>query len=463
MATQAAQACNLKNDGRLVEHITGQLLCLGTHTVTGVLKTCGRQFEDWTADYRLYQQGLASTHKLLTPVRDWACENTTGTIVVAMDDTCLRKSGRKIHGVKHFRDPLSPAFHTNLLFGQRFVQSSMAYQSPNGDARMIPVDWVHAPMPRKPRPKAPQAQWEAYKAARKEHALSAVGVERLGHLRQAFDAQGAEDRTMCVVVDGSYTNATILRNLPHNTTLIGRIRGDARLYHLPDTQSDKGRRRVYGAAAPTPKALQQDAQTPWEEIEVRWSGKQQTVRVKKLTPLRWRPAGKAHQFQLVCIAPTPYRLSKNANRLYRQPAYLLCTDPDMPLQQVVQQYLWRWDIEVNHRDEKTTLGVGEAQVRTKNSVQEVSGLAVAAYAMLLVAACQCQKDNVDFEHLPKAKWQKRNSLRPTTPNLIRYLRYEVWSQGMHFSGFVNNNAPTTKPEKYHLPINSPVFYADRHA
>ncbi len=82
----------------------------------------------------------------------------------------------------------------------------------------------------------------------------------------------------------------------------------------------------------------------------------------------------------------------------------------MLIEQVVQFYLWRWDIEVNHLDEKTTLGVGDAQVRTEKAVQEVTGLAVAAYAMLLVAACQCQKNNVDFEHLPKAKWQKRITL-----------------------------------------------------
>jgi len=89
--------------------------------------------------------------------------------------------------------------------------------------------------------------------------------------------------------------------------------------------------------------------------------------------------------------------------LYHQPAYLICNDIYIPIDQIVQFYLWRWDIEVNHRDEKTTLGVGDTQMRTKYAVQEITGLAVTAYAMLLVAACQCQKNNIDFEHLPIAK------------------------------------------------------------
>jgi len=123
-----------------------------------------------------------------------------------------------------------------------------------------------------------------------------------------------------MVVDGLYTNSTVLRELPENTTLIGRIRGDAKLYHLPEAQPDKGRHRVYGTQAPTPKALLLCEQTPFETVKAMWGGEEQVLRVKKLAPLRWRPAGEAHQLQLVCIAPTRYRLSKNSTLLYRQPA-----------------------------------------------------------------------------------------------------------------------------------------------
>jgi hypothetical protein len=36
-----------------------------------------------------------------------------------MDDSILRKSGRKIPGVGYRRDPLSPAFHLNFVRGMR--------------------------------------------------------------------------------------------------------------------------------------------------------------------------------------------------------------------------------------------------------------------------------------------------------------------------------------------------------
>ena len=55
------------------------------------------------------------------------------------------------------------------------------------------------------------------------------------------------------------------------------------------------------------------------------------------------------------IAPTPYRKRKSAKLYYRLPAFLLTTDLNSSAQQLLQIYFDRWQIEVNHRDEKDTL------------------------------------------------------------------------------------------------------------
>ena len=166
---------------------------------------------------------------------------------------------------------------------------------------------------------------------------------------------------------------------------------------------------------------------------------------------------------MVVVAPTPYRLTNGGKVLYRQPAYLICTNPDASLLEVVQHYLWRWDIEVNHRDEKTLLGVGDAQVRTPHAVQNVTGCAVAAYAMLLIAALQCQQQNTHCDHLPAPKWRRKKSYRPTTMNLIQNLRYELWARSIHFSGFVIHNAANAKPQNKPLSLQSALFYTTRYA
>ena len=81
----------------------------------------------------------------------------------------------------------------------------------------------------------------------------------------------------------------------------------------------------------------------------------------------------------------PCRASRRSKLERREPACLICTDPEIPLQELLQVYRWRWDIEVNFRDEKTILGVGQARVRSEASNQNAPALAVAAYAMPLLA------------------------------------------------------------------------------
>lgn len=427
------------------------------------MSTCGHQFQDWTADYRLYGRDRAVPERLFEPVRQWLCDSQQGPVVVAMDDTCLRKTGRKVHGVKYTRDPMGPPFRVNLMRAQRFVQTSMACGGRDGQARMIPVDWVHAPVPAKPGPDADAEALERHRAEIGQSRVSAVGARRIGHLRGWLDGHGARERTLWAVVDGSYTNGTVLRALPENTTLVGRIRADAKLHHLPARQSGRGRRLAYGEQAPTPRQLRQDETVPWQRVEVFFGGKPREVRVKQLTPVRWRTAGERHTLQLLVIAPTPYRLCRNGKLLYRQPAYLVCTDPEAPPAQIVQHYLWRWDIEVNHRDEKTILGVGDAQVRIPQAVQNVTGCAVAAYAMLLAAAAQCGNANLDCEHLPAPKWRRAKPCRPTTMNLVQNLRQELWGRSIHFSGFAVKNGNNNKPQKCLSSPYSALFYASRYS
>lgn len=167
--------------------------------------------------------------------------------------------------------------------------------------------------------------------------------------------------------------------------------------------------------------------------------------------------------RLIVIAPLGYRLRKGGKLLYRKPVHLICTDPNIPIEKVLQAYIWRWDVEVNFRDEKTLLGVGQAQVRHETSVESVPALGVAAYSTMLLAAVRAYGPAGMPETLPPPSWRRREKpRRATTMNLIQQLRYELWSHGMratNFSGFTSHDSATQKPEKSLLPLESALFYA----
>jgi hypothetical protein len=333
---------------RYREHLLAHLLCLGRHTVSSLISAHGGQFADWTAHYDLYAQGRVDPRALFRGVLSHveAINGPRTPLTVALDDTILRKTGRTIPGAAYRKDPLGPAFNVNLVWAQRMVQFSAAVPGADGNVRMVPVDFVDASTPRKPRKGEPEGRWTQYRETMKR------------------------------------------RNL---------------------------RKKAGGM-----------------------------------------------DLRLVVVRPVPHR-GPGGKRRCRQPAHLVCTDPDMPVEEVLQRYVWRWDIEVNHRDEKTLLGVGKAQVRNPLSAWSVPASAVAAYAMLHVAAIHAYGWSGKPGVIPPPKWRDpRKKRRASTLDLVNELRRELWTEAIreeHLSDFANAKSPDTKSPKYPPSIASCLFAA----
>ena len=153
-----------------------QLACLGRHTVTGLLCASGRQFGDWTADYRLFSRDVWEARELFVPIVRGIVDllPSGAPVVAAMDDTHVEKTGTRTPGVAYRRDPLSPAFHTNFIRAQRFLQLSalLPNAEPAGSARAIPIAYEHVPPVPKPKKDASEAEQKAYREQRRRKNLS---------------------------------------------------------------------------------------------------------------------------------------------------------------------------------------------------------------------------------------------------------------------------------------------------
>lgn len=437
--------------------------------MTGLLTTCGLEFQDWSAPYRLFSHERLPLAGIFSVIRRHVLAELPpqAPLSVAIDDSLLRKTGTRIPGVGWRRDPLGPKFQTNFVRAQRFLQFSAAVPLSGSAYRMVPISFCHAPTPVKPSPKASPEHWAEYRRAADQARLPRKAVQQILALRQDLDSHpdGAQRQLQCVV-DGGYTNETVLKNLPDHTTLIGRIRKDAKLYLLPEplpNSRSRGRPRRYGTPAPTPEQLRTDDSVSWTSIDVSVSGAPHQMRIKCMGPILWRAAGLKHTLRLVVIAPLSYRLRKNSKLLYHQPAFLICTDPNLEVRSLVQSFVQRWGIEVNFRDEKTLLGVGQAQVRDAASVESVPALQVASYAMFQLASLHTLDGPNKPDLLPPPKWAAAEAQpRFSTQRAINQLRAEVWGRGLgllNFSDFAPPGSPATKPEKFLPHLGSAVFYA----
>lgn len=328
-------------------------------------------------------------------------------------------------------------------------------------SRAIPVDFHHCPTAKRPRKKDDAECWKDYKEQQKKLKLSKKGADRLNELRSRLNNNGADQKQLIVSVDGSYTNEPVLKKLDEGITLIGRIRKDTKLFTTPVLQPGVGRKKVYGDKLPTPDEIRQSKDYPWQEVNAWVAGRMHTFNVKVIRGLKWKSAGQNQTLQLVIIRPLGYRLTKASKRIYRDPAYLICTDNNLEIQKLLQAYLWRWEIEVNFRDEKTLLGCGQAQVRNPESVELVPAFISAVYALLHIAAHKSIKHSND-NLLPRPKWYpKKEEQRHSTRDLINNLKAQAWTRtiGVNFTGFVNNEFKSRTLRNHSSPWSSAMFYA----
>lgn len=132
--------------------------------------------------------------------------------------------------------------------------------------------------------------------------------------------------------------------------------------------------------------------------------------------------------RLLVLKPAGYRLRKGSRLLYRQPAYLgVIGPPSMTVEDrvYIQSYVGRWEIEVNHHDEKDGLGIGQAQVWNSRSVPRTPALEVCAYAALLLTSIAAFGDRRTEAFGPLPKWRKQAPQRPSLRDLIGLTRREA--------------------------------------
>jgi len=408
---------------RAMELALCSVLMFGRRTITGMLSAGGKQFEDWSAAYRIFENNRFNRQLFFAPVIEAVSDALPdgSPFYTAIDDTIIRKRGKKIAGANWKRDPLGPQWHNNFIWGQRYLQMSAMLPDAKeaGRARGIPIDFIHAPTLKKPRKNASKEKWDEYNAAEKPDKVTVLGAKRLKELRDQIPC-----RKIICSVDGGFTNKEVFRNIPSNTAIIGRIRKDASLFASPESEGGirRGRKKYYGAKLPTPEQIRQDESIPWQQVRAYAAGKMHEFDVKVMTPIRWKGSGDRDVLVLV-IRPLAYRPKKGTKLCYRNPAYLISTDPTLPLEQLLQAYIWRWEIEVNFRDEKTLMGVGQAGVRTETAVQNLPAFQVATYSYTLLAA---ELSGSDFL-LPAAKWQRRLPAgRLPTSKIQSLFRTEFW-------------------------------------
>ena len=204
---------------------------------------------------------------------------------------------------------------------------------------------------------------------------------------------------------------------------------------------------AYGPRLPTPEEVRKDRSVPWSEMKLRGARRNASVRYKRMEAVRWPALGADHTVQILVLAGFRFRPRKGDPYRYRKPVCLICTDPDLSPEEVVRTYFCRWGIEVNFRDQKQFLGMGQAQVRRPGSVLAAPAAAVAAYAALLLAGLRVYGVGGRPPSVRAPRWYPRKAaMRATTTDLLEQFRAEVRRRGAgDLARLVRTGGPARPP------------------
>ena len=412
------------------------ILCgIGKRTVTRAIGFHGNTQKDWSADYKVFSRSKWESKALFDPILEQAIqEHELKYVVISTDDTRVWRDGKHVPHTQWHRDPLGPPFQTNLRWGHRFLQASLVLplylRDGESSSRSIPVRFEMAPVVKKPGKRASEQETQEYRRQKKERNLSVQFVALTQELRQRLNQAGHSEKPMIQVGDGSFCNRTVFAQdwAAQNVSLIARCRKDIVLCRRARGQG----RRFYGQTKFTPEQIRRShSRARWQKASIFHGGCYRQVRYKELRRVYWQGGSKKREVRLLVIAPVGYRTTKKGRKYYHKPAYLLTPDLTTAAAVLLQAYFDRWGIEINHRDEKEIVGVGEAQVWNEPSVSKVPALLVAMYSWLLLAGLKCYGLRRTDVYEPLPKW-RRGAKRPSCLDLVTLLRKQLEAKPVTF-------------------------------
>lgn len=323
--------------------LAGAILCRGPRTVAAVLRVMGlgaeRRFEKYHRVLsRARWSGLQGAKILLGLLVVLLPAGVS--IRVGIDETLERRAGRKIQAKGCYRDAVrSSAKVVVKCYGLKWIGMMLLVRLPwSSRVWALPFLTVLAPAKR------------ANEAAGRRHKTTIDWTLQMVRIVSRW----LRGRRWTLIGDGAYAcvRLALACAAPGSTvTLVSRLRLDARLYDFPrivpgrrGPKPQKGRRKRNALKARVGEAI-----TRGKRVEIAWyGGERKTVCLLSGVCL-WYLAG---------LAPVAIRwvlvVDPSAKR---RPAAFFSTDRTMTPQQIVENFVLRWNVEVTFEEARRHLGL----------------------------------------------------------------------------------------------------------
>ncbi len=420
--------------------LLGAILAPGKRTVTSALRVMGLS----------HQRHFQNYHRVLNRAA-WSCGHASfillhlllaafapqGPLILGIDDTIERRWGAKIAARGIYRDPVrSSDSHFVKASGLRWISLML----------LVPIPWAERvwALPFLSALAPSERYWNQRHQKRKPKLLTDFARQLVLRVRRWLPS-----RSLVVVADGAFAALELLARwarAPLPITCITRLRLDARLFApAPARQHKVGRPRLVGKRLPSLQQVLHQSTTVWQRLRFRswYRERHRLVEIASGTAV-WYHGGKP---------PLPIRwvLVRDPKGKFETMA-LLCTDPHQTPRQIVEWYLWRWQVEVTFQEVRAHLGVETQRQWSDLAIARTTPVLLGLFSIVTLLAQQFARGG----RLPvrQAAWYVKP--RATFSDTIALVRQRIWQHPLLFS---NSRRKVTIPHRLVLALHEAACYA----
>jgi hypothetical protein len=413
-------------------------------TMTQLLTALGEVNKDWTASYRHLSCNRFDADKVaqVTFQQTLAHVEVGVPYTMVIDGTHIARSSMKMPGTSWSRGLNTAKWNRGLQRCQRF--SNICWLTPiqEGYCRAIPLKWEHIPSEKAiPSCDPPRKEWEA-------------AGDAMRWARERLEAAGRTEQPLLVFADGSYDVNKLWASVPTRTTLVARCAKNRKLRRLPQEPQagQRGARRKYGETVPAPEQMRHE-QAAWQKVGISVRGKELQIKCRVTGPFLVEGAPDT---PLMLLLVKGYH-RKHVGQKNRPPCQYLVNAVKIgdewqlpfPLSQIIEGTWHRWEVEVCHREIKTSFGLGQMQCwSSKGSPNSVRFMAW-AYSVLLLAGFKTSKGLFNSAWVTPGCWS-RGRRRWSLSTLMQAYRKDLWDFGQ-----IRPVYPTI-PHKRHKILNAKI-------
>jgi DDE superfamily endonuclease len=267
----------------------------------------------------------------------------TGCITLLVDDTLAHKRGKSVWGLGWWRDAVaSTKKRVATASGHNWVVVAVAFCVPGTSCVILALPLLaRLHLPGKGQP-----------------SCATLAKEMLDEIMAWFPG-----REFTLVGDGAYACKEMLASFPQQgVRFVGRMRGDAAVYDPrvpPQRKGKRGRKPSKGSRLPSPRDAAKKADRKrteagdwlWQAADVTIYGKRRTLLAVGYVAVWPRVLGR-RPIQIVVVRDPEGKMDD---------VYLFTTDLEASLDWVIEQFSWRWSIEVLFRASKQVMQIEAPQ------------------------------------------------------------------------------------------------------